>query len=70
MQLACEHHDIDHAIAEFTAAVPFGPFEQEVCILALSAIIERRVQYHRPRRALRRHLSRLRADQLMIEVTA
>jgi hypothetical protein len=70
MQLACEHHDIDAAIAELKAALPLDSFERELGAVALASIIERRVQYHLPRRSLRRHLSRLRADQLMIEVTA
>jgi hypothetical protein len=70
MQLACEHHDIDAAIAELKAALPLDSFEREIGAVALASIIERRAQLHRPRRALRRQLSRLRAGQLMFEVAA
>ena len=69
MQLS-EYRDIDAAIAELKAALPLDSFGRELGAVALASIIERRAQLHRPRRALRKHLSRLRADQLMIEVAA
>jgi len=70
MQLMCEFRDIDEAMAEFDAAVPFSPVEIGVAAEALASIIADHEHRHKPRRALRRQLARFRAGQLTLEVAA